>query len=69
MNEPKKIMFIYLLSLSFSLLGFWVDGDVREPSIITNCLEIMMMSFILFAFFSLSYTIIFYSIKWIKRLH
>ncbi len=69
MNEPKKIISIYLFSLLISIIGFYIDGDIREPSNFTNIFEIMMMSFMLFAFFSVSFFLIFYSIKWIKRLY
>ena len=47
MNYRKNIVIILALSIIISLIGFFIDTDVRETSLSVNILEISMMSIII----------------------
>ena len=53
----NKIVFIYLfvVSIALSILGFLVDSDPRPANISTPIFEIFAMSLILFVFLALLY--------------
>ena len=53
----NKIVFIYLfvVSIALSILGFLVDSDPRPANISTPIFEIFAMSLIIFGFLALLY--------------
>ena len=55
MNYRKNIVIILALSIIISLIGFFIDTDVRETSLSVNILEISMMSIIIAVILSIIY--------------
>ncbi|MEJ6736947.1 MAG: hypothetical protein QNK84_07905 [Flavobacteriales bacterium] len=55
MNYRKNIVIILALSIIISLIGFFIDTDVRETSLSVNVLEISMMSIIIAVILSIIY--------------
>ena len=51
----KKISNIFILSISFTILGFLIDGDQKEPSTIMRFIEFFAMTGITFVTFSILY--------------
>lgn len=66
----KNTHFLYLamLALALSLCGFFMDGDPRAPSIMTNLTDIGAMTLLFFVLLSLVYTIAFLLWKGVRRL-
>ncbi len=59
MNKHKRNIKITALLASFmGIIGFYLDGNVKEESIFANVFEILMMTSILFLVFSSVYFII-----------
>jgi hypothetical protein len=53
MKNSKSVILIYIISLLISLLGFYLDDDVKNryierQSIATNIFEISLISIIIF---------------------
>lgn len=46
---------IFAVALSVTIVGFLMDGDVKEPSMIMRFAEFFIMTGILFAVFSVFY--------------
>ena len=60
----KKILFVILIfSICLSILGFFIDGDPRNPDIMENVYELCMMTILQFGVF----TIIYYGVKFIVQ--
>jgi len=55
MNYGKNIAIILALSGIISLIGFFIDTDIRESSLSVNILEISMMSVIIAVIQSIIY--------------
>lgn len=53
--KKGNFILLYVLALSLSLFGFYIDGDARAPSLWTNITDITMMSFVLFGILCLLY--------------
>jgi len=50
--KVKIALSIFLFAMSLSVIGFFVDSDLREPSLAVNLFEIFMMTLILFILIS-----------------
>jgi hypothetical protein len=66
MNYRKNIVIILALSIIISLIGFFIDTDVRETSLSVNVLEISMMSIIIAVILSIIYCPISFFVQKLK---
>lgn len=55
MNYKKSLLLIFLIGIFISTIGFFIDTDVREPSLFTNLFEIGMMGIVISLLISLIY--------------
>lgn len=46
--QQRTLLNLLCGAFALSLFGFFVDGDVRHPSLVTNGLEILLMTVVLF---------------------
>lgn len=53
--RQRPVFYILCFALALSLFGFFIDGDVREPSIWTNIFEVSMMSIVIFGMLLVPY--------------
>jgi len=51
----RKIFILGVLACTLSIIGFFVDDDVRVPNIATNIFEIVMVAGILFILLAVAY--------------
>jgi hypothetical protein len=51
----RKIFILGVLACALSMIGFFVDDDVRVPNIATNIFEIVMVAGVLFILLAVVY--------------
>jgi len=68
MKNKKEIISISIISICLSLLGSWMDNDIKVSGFGTQVFEIAMMSIIIFVVLSLSYFISIFTYRKIKHL-
>jgi len=66
MNYRKNIVIILILSFIITLIGFFIDSDVKEISLSLNLLEIVMMTIITAVIMSVLYFPISFVIQKLK---
>jgi hypothetical protein len=55
MMIKREIFILGILASTLSIIGFYVDDDVRVPNIATNIFEIVMVAGILFLLLAVVY--------------
>jgi hypothetical protein len=63
----RKIFILGVLACALSMIGFFVDDDVRVPNIATNIFEIVMMAGILFLLLAVVYLLGKFMLTTIKK--
>jgi len=66
MNYRKNIVVILTLSIIITLIGFFIDSDVREVSLSVNIFEIVMMTILTAVIMSIIYFPISFFIQKLK---
>jgi len=64
MKHEKKLELFAILSIGLSLAGFFLDSDPREPSLLINICEIIIMTGIIFMILTAFY----FAFKFISNL-
>ena len=68
MKNKIALVYLFLVSMTLSILGFLVDSDPRPANISTPIFEVFAMSIIFFGFLTLIYFGFRYIFGQVKRL-
>lgn len=64
----KKLLIIFIFSLTVAILAFFMDGDARESSLFVNVFEVCLFAILLFLVISINFFAISFVVKRLTRL-
>lgn len=67
-KEIKIMLILYCVSFVLAVVGFFIDSDIRNPSVFVNIFETFVLSFVIYIFISLIYFLTFSIVNWLRKL-